>query len=133
MSTLEVILGIVTSVFAVANTWFLLAARNHRDDVSDLRKSIEYQTSQTRTMVAESIERTFAAYREDIDRLRVADHDMRNQIQQNVLFMTEKIGAIQLLVAGNYVTRDEFKAGLNEQTNTLLRKFDEFSKYLQQH
>ncbi len=42
--------------------------------------------------------------------------------------LTEKIAAINVLVAGQYVTRNEFKEAMTQQTSTILQRMEDISK-----
>ena len=53
----------------------------------------------------------------EIRELRHADKDLG-----------EKMAAIQVLVAGQYVTREEFRDGLNLQTKTILDHMENIAK-----
>ena len=68
------------------------------------------------------------AFKDDIIALRNEDKALADRAIVQSSELREKIGAIQLLVAGNYVTKDEFRAGLSEQTRILSQKIDDFAK-----
>jgi len=52
---------------------------------------------------------TLRSFSSDVERLRTADQ-----------VLAQKIGALELLVAGQYITRVEFQQTIQQQTNTIL-------------
>ncbi len=45
--------------------------------------------------------------------------------------LTEKIAAINVLVAGQYITRNEFKDAMSAQTSTILQRMEDITKRYQ--
>lgn len=57
------------------------------------------------------------AFKEELRILRNADSKLG-----------ESVAALNLLVAGQYVTRDEFKDGMSAQTATILNRMEDITK-----